>query len=133
MVSLTKTMEVTKKGMWLRQGANGRYEVTDCLLAILMILPAAILISAFAIYPVIQGLVASFYRVDSATLAMTFHGLNNYIDLFTELLFWESLGRTIIWTAATIAIQMVLGLAISLLLHHHTVSCSKHSHRCERL
>ncbi len=104
-------------GKWLRRRENGRLEITDQTLAVLMILPSVILIGAFAIYPVLQGFIASFFRIESATLAMTFNGLNNYKNLFSDPLFWDSLGRTLIWTFATIAVQISLGMAIALLLH----------------
>ena len=67
----------TKSGKWLRRPGNGRIELTDRSLAVLMIAPSVILITAFAIYPVLQGLVASLFRIESATLEMTFSGLNN--------------------------------------------------------
>ncbi len=105
------------KNLWLRRGGNGRYEVTDRTLAILMIFPSVILITAFAIYPVIQGFIASFYQIESATLKMTFTGIDNYQGLFSDSLFWQSLGRTLLWTFSTITVQITVGLGISLLLH----------------
>ncbi len=116
MTVMTKTTK-TAAGKWLRRRENGQFEITDRTLAVLMILPAVILIGAFAIYPVLQGFAASFFRIESATLAMTFTGLSNYKDLFGDSLFWESLGRTLVWTAATILVQISVGLGISLLLH----------------
>jgi len=105
------------KGLWLRRGGNGRYEVTDRTLAILMIFPSVILITAFAIYPVLQGFTASFFQIESATLKMTFNGIDNYLELFNDSLFWQSLGRTLLWTFVTITVQITVGLGISLLLH----------------
>lgn len=102
---------------WLRRDRNGRYELTDRSLAVLMILPAVILITAFAIYPVLQGFVASFFRIEAATLEMTFDGISNYRQLFADSLFWTSLYRTLLWTFVTISVQMLIGLGISLLLH----------------
>ena len=111
-------MESQKKaGKWFRRSANGRIELTDRSLAVLMIAPSVILITAFAIYPVIQGVVASLFRIESATLAMSFNGLNNYRELLGQSLFWESLVRTVIWTLTTITAQLILGLGIALLLH----------------
>ena len=112
----TKTTRAAK-GKWLRRRENGRYEITDRTLAVLMILPSVILIGLFAIYPVLQGLAASFFRIESATLEMTFNGLANYQALISDSLFWESLGRTLVWTAVTILLQITIGLGISLLLH----------------
>lgn len=116
MMGTTKTTSPIK-GKWLRRGMNGRFEITDRTLAVLMILPSVILISAFAIYPVIQGFIASFFRIESATFEMTFAGINNYLKLFGDSLFWESLVRTLLWTFVTISLQLTIGLGISLLLH----------------
>ena len=116
MVGPRKTKKPTT-GKWIRRGINGGFEITDRTLAVLMILPSVILITAFAIYPVIQGLIASFFRIESATFEMTFIGINNYLKLFGASLFWESLVRTLVWTFVTITIQLTIGLAISLLLH----------------
>ena len=116
MMGTTKTTSQTT-GKWIRRGINGGFEITDRTLAVLMILPSVILITAFAIYPVIQGLIASFFRIESATFEMTFIGINNYLKLFGASLFWESLVRTLVWTFVTITIQLTIGLAISLLLH----------------
>ena len=113
----TETTNHVVRGKWIQRAGNGRYEITDRTLAMLMILPSVILISAFAIYPVIQGFIASFFQVESATLAMTFNGANNYLQLFSNSLFWESLSRTLIWTFSTISVQITVGLGISLLLH----------------
>lgn len=100
-----------------RLRAIGRFELSDHTLAILMILPAMILITAFAIYPVLQGFYASFFRIEPATLEMRFTGLQNYQRLLSQSLFWKSLVRTLIWVSTSTAVQMVLGLGISLLLH----------------
>ena len=92
-------------------------DVDDRILALLMVIPAASLIIAFALYPMFQGLVVSFFQVEPATLVMKFNGIDNYIWLFKQHLFWDSLGRSLIWVTGTTVFQMVLGVAISLLLH----------------
>ncbi|NOZ71572.1 MAG: sugar ABC transporter permease, partial [Chloroflexi bacterium] len=86
-------------------------------LAILMISPAILLVLIFAILPMLQGLYASFFQIESATLKMTFNGLNNYIWLFSKPLFWQSLVRSFVWVISTTVFQFILGVAISLLLH----------------
>jgi multiple sugar transport system permease protein len=106
-----------KSGKWLRRSSKGRLELTDRSLAVLMIAPSVILVTAFAILPVLQGLFASLFRIESATLEMSFNGLNNYRELLGQRLFWESLARTLIWTFTTISTQLILGLGIALLLH----------------
>ena len=98
-----------------------KLDIDDRLLAYLMILPAAILILLFAIYPTIQGLLVSFNRVEPATYEMSFNGLENYTRLLEDDLFWESLWRTIILVVVSNIIQLILGLGISLLVHQELV------------
>lgn len=97
--------------------SGGRIELSDHTLAVLMILPAVLLVTAFSIYPVLQGFYASFFQIESATLAMRFNGLENYRRLLSQPLFWSSLFRTLVWVVTSTAVQLVLGLGISLLVH----------------
>lgn len=114
MTDLTQSLqESSRRGL----KAIGAFEFSDRTLAILMILPAAVLITAFAIYPVLQGFYASFFRISPATLDMRFNGLQNYQRLLTQSLFWQSLWRTLVWVSTSTVAQMLLGLGISLLLH----------------
>ncbi len=98
-----------------------RLDVSDRTLALILLTPAALLIFVFAIYPTIQGFIVSFFRVESATLQMTFIGADNYITLLQDSLFWESLWRTIVLVVVSTAAQLFLGLGISLLLHQELV------------
>jgi len=97
------------------------WQISDHVLALLMIAPAAVLIVAFAIYPVVQGFIASLFRIESATLQMTWVGLANYANVLTQSLFWASLWRTVIWVGVGMVGQLFLGLGISLLVHQELV------------
>ncbi|MBZ0275769.1 MAG: sugar ABC transporter permease [Anaerolineae bacterium] len=98
-----------------------RLDISDRALAYVMILPAAILILLFAIYPAIQGLLVSLNRVEPATFEMHFVALDNYQNLLGQSLFWDSLGRTIILVGVGNVIQLALGMGISLLVHQNLV------------
>lgn len=94
-----------------------KLDINDRLLGIAMILPAAILIVVFALYPAIQGLMVSFFHVEPATLERTYRGTENYNALFHNDLFWESLIRSIKLLVITTVFQLMIGLGISLLVH----------------
>ncbi len=96
---------------------TSRFNLSDRWLALLMIAPAAILVTAFAVVPVLQGFYASFFRINSATFDMTFTGLDNYRSVLEDNLFWDSLWRNIIWVTVGMIAQLAIGLGISLLLH----------------
>ena len=98
-------------------GALFHFELSDRPLAVLMVLPAALLVIVFALYPMLQGLFASFFQVEAATLKMHFNGLENYRWLLSRSLFWSSLLRSLAWVTGTTVVQIVLGVGISLLLH----------------
>jgi len=104
------------KGRWAHNQSS-RMARNDYRLAIMMIAPAIALVLVFAILPMLQGLYASFFQVESATLKMTFNGLDNYVWLLTKPLFWQSLWRSILWVVGTTVFQFVLGIGIALLLH----------------
>lgn len=94
-----------------------KLDIDDRLLAFIMIMPSALLIFLFAIYPAIQGLWTSFYVVEAATYETSFTGLDNYLALFESDLFWESLRRTLVLVGTSVSLQLLLGLGISLLVH----------------
>lgn len=101
----------------MTQALRSRFELSDRWLALLMIAPAALLVAAFALLPVFQGFYASFFRINPATLEMTFTGIENYQSVLGDDLFWESLWRNIIWVFIGMVAQLAIGMGISLLLH----------------
>ena len=58
------------------------------------IAPFYILFAIFGLLPMVAGFVLSFFRWDGMG-AMHFLGLNNYISLFQDPLFWKALGNTL--------------------------------------
>lgn len=101
----------TERGLTWRRLWSGDY-----LLAYLFMLPTAILIGALAVYPFLQALRDSLYRIDLVTRSSTYVGLANYARLLTDTDVGQAFGRTAIWVAANLAIQTVAGMAIALLL-----------------
>jgi multiple sugar transport system permease protein len=98
-------------------GGLVHFEVSDRTLAVFLILPAVLLVLVFAIFPMLQGLYASFFQIEAATLDMQFNNIENYRWLLTQSLFWSSLLRSILWVTGTTVTQIILGMGISLLVH----------------
>lgn len=93
------------------------FDVSDPVFALVMVLPTMLIILIFAIFPMLQGFYASLFQIEPATLEMKFNGIQNYIWLFSQSLFWESLWRSFIWVASTSIVQLFLGIGTALLLH----------------
>lgn len=79
-------MKKKKKGFFK---ALKQYKVAYAYIA-----PFYILFAIFGLFPMAAGFVLSFFRWDGMG-PMHFLGLNNYISLFQDPLFWKALGNTL--------------------------------------
>ena len=82
----------------------------------LLLLPAMLLIGIFKIYPILYSLVGSFFKIGKGSVTY-FAGIRNYISLFSEPIFLNSLGVTLWFCVFTTTIQVVLAIALALLLN----------------
>lgn len=89
----------------------------DRLFAVVMLGPVIILLIALNVYPFLTAVYSSFFRIHTITRETAWVGLGNYISLVQDSLFWESFWRSLVWTVPGVSIQLVLGIALSLLLH----------------
>ena len=80
--------------------------------------PTVILMAAFMGFPILYGLMLAFFKWSVVDLrsAPVFVGLQNFAQLFRNPQFWSSLGTTLLFVAAVVFIQLLLGLGIALLL-----------------
>jgi len=84
----------------------------------LFIAPALILIMAITLYPLIYSLAISFqdFDINRATTETKFVGLDNYINLTKDPLFWNSLKLSVIYVVGSVAGSLILGFGLALLL-----------------
>ncbi|RDW16888.1 ABC transporter permease [Oceanobacillus chungangensis] len=81
----------------------------------LFIAPAFIVYSLYVIYPILATLNYSFFDWDGVS-DKVFIGLDNYITMFNDDIFWVSLKNNIWIVFASVFIQIPLGLVMALLL-----------------
>lgn len=103
-----------RDGAWAR-----RRLLSDRAFTAISMLPTFVVMLCIFGIPLLFSLYLSFtgWALDQALLGGRFVGLANYEDLLNDPAFVGSLGITFGYTAATVAAQMVLGLAIALLLN----------------
>jgi multiple sugar transport system permease protein len=85
----------------------------------LFLAPALILIFAITLYPLVYSLTISFQNYDinrSAETGIQFIGLGNYINLFKDPLFWNSLKLSMIYVVGSVTGSLLLGFGLALLL-----------------
>ena len=91
-------------------------------LALILILPAAILIFGVLIFPMITSLAMSFTGLNLTNPASkTFIGFSNYLTALREPLFWAAFRRTCYFALITVTIETILGLGIAQLLNQDFV------------
>jgi multiple sugar transport system permease protein len=87
------------------------------LFLIAMAAPATLYVLAIGVFPLARGLVYSFYAYNLLQQNRThFVGLQNYVDLLFDAEMRRALANTAVFTAAAVAVQLVLGGAIALAL-----------------
>jgi N,N'-diacetylchitobiose transport system permease protein len=85
----------------------------------LLILPVIVVITAILGYPLYKLVTLSFQQYGLAELIQrqgVWIGLDNYASVLQDEVFWDVLLRTVIFTAANVALTIVLGTLIALLL-----------------
>jgi N,N'-diacetylchitobiose transport system permease protein len=85
----------------------------------LLVLPVLAAIAAILGYPLYRLVTLSFQRYGLPELIQRhgeWIGLENYRSVLSDSVFWDTLVRTLVFTAANVGLTMVLGMLIALLL-----------------
>ena len=96
-------------------------EARDSRLGVALLSPTVALFAVLVAYPLIEAVWLSFTRTHTLRRRSQYIGLENYTDLFAMPDFWISLQNNLVWTAGTLTLQVVLGVAVALMLHQNFV------------
>lgn len=97
-------------------------------LAALLTAPAVVFLLAMIAYPLVFALLLSFHRVGARELRTgeaAFVGLDNFVALVNDEVFRLSLGHTFQFVALSVALELVLGIAIALVVNEQSVPLSR--------
>lgn len=86
-------------------------------LAIALLAPSLLVLGAVTGYPVARVLVLSLERRVPVFGIADFVGLANYRFLATDPAFWNALRVTLVFSAASVVLEVVLGVGVALALH----------------
>ena len=106
------TRDATRRGLWSRlsESRNG--------LGFLFMLPAAIFLLFFLTYPLGLGVWLGFTDTRIGREGV-FIGLENYLWLFDDPVFWLSVFNTVLYTTIASVAKFGLGLWLALILNRH--------------
>ncbi|MDF2962552.1 MAG: binding-protein-dependent transport system inner rane component [Paenibacillus sp.] len=83
----------------------------------LFLLPAVALLILFKLYPIVLGLKNSLYAPGFIAGNESFAGLDNYVYLFTDSVFWNSVYVTLFFNLFINPIQIILAFLLAILLN----------------
>jgi multiple sugar transport system permease protein len=88
----------------------------------LLCAPAALVMVAVTAYPILYSVWLSLQRFDlKFPDEREFVGLDNYVTVLSNNYWWTAFGVTMLITVVTVAIELVLGMALALIMHRTLV------------
>ncbi|MEC0230068.1 carbohydrate ABC transporter permease [Paenibacillus alba] len=84
---------------------------------LLFAIPSIIGFLLFVLLPMLGIFVLSFVRVDLMSGSFTFEGLKNYVKMFHENNFWQSVRNTMLYMIICVPLTLTLGLGMALVLN----------------
>ncbi|GAA5207027.1 carbohydrate ABC transporter permease [Streptomyces thinghirensis] len=93
----------------------------DGRLAAVFVAPALLGYTVFLLWPTLRGIYLSFTRFNLLTPA-EWVGLDNYVRMVHDPIFWDSLRITVVYVVINIGVQTVSALAVAVLLQRLTQS-----------
>ena len=82
-----------------------------------LLLPAVVLITVLIGYPFVRALWLSFHKKLLGAAAAPWVGLGNYESLLRDPRFWAAVKNVFIFTGASVALKLLIGLVVALILH----------------
>lgn len=80
---------------------------------VLLLLPTLIILAAFTLFPMIEGVRLSLTNSNIYRRTSEFIGLANFERMLTDDIFWISLWNSVVITTVAVVTQLVLGLVIA--------------------
>ncbi len=90
----------------------------------LLVLPAFFMIALFTHYPIGATIYHSLFSTGTATRPSSFIGLENYLYLLDDDIFWKVLKNNLLYSMCTVPMSITLALAMALLVNRKIVGRS---------
>ena len=83
-----------------------------------LLLPSLIPVVLFSVYPLLNGIWLGFTDAQAGfQVAYRFNGLDNYVRLLQDDVFWNSFKIGLVWAFSVTTLQFLLALGLALLLN----------------
>ncbi len=98
----------------------GRKSTKQTMAAYLFIMPSFLGVLVFIAFPVLFALYMSLQQWDGITTPQ-FVGLENFISLFKDPIFWITFRNTVVYTIITVPVSVLISLGVAQLLNQRVV------------
>lgn len=98
------------------QSKRRRFFNDTTLTAVLFLLPAMLFLCVFIIWPIFDSVRLSFYKWNGLDPTQTWVGLDNWLRLFQDPVFWHAVANNFIIVIVSIAVQLPIGMILAWLL-----------------
>ncbi len=86
------------------------------LTALLMLAPSLLFLAAFTYWPILRSAAYGFFDVQLGSTEIFFVGWENYLRLWHDALFWQSLRNTVVYMVVTVPTSIALALLLAVAL-----------------
>lgn len=81
------------------------------------LLPSIIMMGVMILVPIISVFQTSFSEISKSGVNKGFNGINNYLWVFQNPTFWNTLWNTVVWTVVVVGLSTILGIILGLVLN----------------
>lgn len=81
------------------------------------LLPSILLMGVMILVPIVSVFQTSFSEISKSGINRGFNGVANYVWIFQNPTFWNTLGNTLIWTVVVVGLSTILGIILGLVLN----------------
>ena len=106
----------TKKTTPAAGGTLPMYRLSRKITTYMFVLPAVIILLLFKVGPICVSIVGSLYKTGAKNISH-FVGIQNYINLFQDKIFYTSLNNTILFNLITTPVEVVLAFILALVFN----------------
>ncbi len=102
----------------LKKSKSGSFQYSEKSTPFYMLAPVLAALAVLVYFPLCNTIGLSFLRYfwNKPQQPIRWVGLKNYIDVFTDSLFWQSLNNTIVFMVVSTSLTLLIGLGIALLI-----------------
>ncbi len=81
------------------------------------LLPSILMMCVMILVPILTVFRTSFSEISKSGVNKGFNGVDNYISIFNNPVFWKTLQNTLIWTVVVVGLSTLIGFILGMVLN----------------